>query len=457
MTDDTDVTNKVEAARSFFESGRTLDFSFREEQLLRLRRWILNNGQEIEKALREDLNKSAEESYMTETGMILSGLTYTLAHLKKWMRDRRVKTPLSLFPGKSYISPHPYGTVLVIAPWNYPFLLSLDPVAAAIAAGNTVVLKPSEFAPATAGLLERLAKEVFEPGLVQVAQGAQGTAEALLGERFDFIFFTGSAAVGASVMQKAAQFLTPVVLELGGKSPCIVTRSADIRLAARRIAFGKLLNAGQTCVAPDFVYADTQIKERLTDALIAEFDKMLPAGAASPDYVRIVNERHFARLQQLIAGESVRYGGTRDGLKIAPTILDNVTFESPVMRQEIFGPVLPILAYNDEQEMLARLKAMPHPLALYLFANDKSIERRIFRELNFGGGCVNDTIMHIASPHLPFGGVGTSGMGAYHGEAGFRAFSHERSVLKKGAFPDFAFRYLPYTRTGIALLKKFLR
>src|SRR5574344_2292479 len=357
MQDDS-VTDKVNSARAFFESGKTLDYAFREEQLRRLRRWILGNGREIEKALLADLNHSAEESYMTETGMVLSGLTHTLAHLRKWMRDRRVSTPLSLFPGRSYISPHPYGTALVIAPWNYPFLLSLDPVASAVAAGNTAVLKPSEFAPATADLLGRLAKEVFEPGLVQVAQGAQGTAEALLGERFDFIFFTGSAAVGTSVMQKAARFLTPVVLELGGKSPCIVTCSADIRLAARRIAFGKLLNAGQTCVAPDFVYADAQIKERLTDALIAEFDRMLPAGAASPDYVRIVNEKHFARLQQLIAGENVRYGGARDGLKIAPTILDKVTFESPVMRQESFGPVLPILAYDDEQEMLAKLKAM---------------------------------------------------------------------------------------------------
>ena len=454
---DSGIADKVKSARDFFESGKTLDYSFRKEQLRRLRGWVADNEQEIANALRADLNKSPEESYMTETGMVLSELSYTLAHLKKWMRERRVKTPVSLFPGKSVISPHPFGTALVIAPWNYPFLLSLDPIAAAISAGNTVVLKPSEFAPATADLLERCAKEAFEPGLVQVVQGTQNAAEALLDERFDFIFFTGSATVGASVMQKASKFLTPVVLELGGKSPCIVTRSADIKLAARRIAFGKLLNAGQTCVAPDFIYADAQIKECLTRALIAEFDKMLPAGAASLDYVRIVNERHFARLQSLISGESVRYGGASDGLKIAPTILDKVTFGSPVMQQEIFGPVLPILAYDDELEMLATLKAMPHPLALYLFANDKSLERRIFRELNFGGGCVNDTIMHIASPYLPFGGVGTSGMGAYHGKAGFRAFSHERSILRKGSFPDFAFRYLPYTHLGIKLLKKFLR
>jgi aldehyde dehydrogenase (NAD+) len=451
------ISQTVFRARAFYDSGKTLPYAFRVEQLRRLRQWIEDHQAEINHALYLDLNKSEFESYMAEIGMLLSDITFMIKHLKSYMKDRSVKTASALFPGKCFISPHPYGVCLIMSPWNYPFMLAIDPLIGAIAAGNTAILKPSAYAPNTSRLIDKLVKETFEPDYIQVILGGREENNQLLEERFDHIFFTGSVAVGKEVMEKASKHLTPVILELGGKSPCIVSKTTDLKLAAKRIAFGKLLNAGQTCVAPDYVYIDQSVKDEFVQYLSEAFQKMVPQGAAEKDFPKIINEKHFNRVMGLIKNESVILGGTAQDGKIAPTILDAVTFDSPVMQGEIFGPVMPVIPYNTESEMIAKLKSLPHPLALYLFGNDPKLEKQVLDNVNFGGGCINGTIMHLATPYMPFGGVGNSGMGGYHGEASFKAFSHERSILKKGTWIDFAFQYPPYTKMGLKMLKMFLK
>lgn len=450
-------TNSFLSAKAFFESGKTLDLSFRKKALESLKIWILKNESLIADALEKDLEKSAFEAYMTEVGIALSELSFVTKKFPKWMKKQKAKTPTLLFPAKSYVLPRPYGVCLILSPWNYPFLLAVEPLISAIAAGNAVVLKPSLKSKNVADVLVKLSREALPEGLLQVEIGDHAIADKLLEDPFNMIFFTGSPKIGKHVMEMASHHLIPVVLELGGKSPCIVSRSANLALAAKRIAFGKLINAGQTCVAPDYVYADFSIKSELEALLVEEFKAYAPDGAKTKDFPKIIDAQHLSRLQNLVQGEKILCGGNSVGNKLAPTVLANVSFESPVMQEEIFGPVLPILTYKTEAEMIAKLKTLPRPLALYLFGRDEDLEKRIFRELHFGGATINDTLMHIASSDIPFGGVGDSGMGNYHGEAGFRAFSHYESVLDRGIWCDFKFRYPPFSEWHYKLLKFFLR
>lgn len=455
------IDSLLEKQRTFYRSGATLPISSRIGQLKKLYTAIQKYDTRLQDALAADLGKSSFEGFMCETGPVLSEISYMLRHVRKLAGARRVPTPLSQFPARSYVQPIPYGNTLIMSPWNYPFLLSIDPLVDAIAAGNTVILKPSAYSPATSAVLKELLAECFAPEYVAVVTGGRKENAELLTKKFDFIFFTGSQAVGKEVLRHAAEHLTPVVLELGGKSPCIVDRTANLSLAARRIIFGKYLNCGQTCVAPDFLLCDQSIK----DALLAELKKELIRQYGSspldnPDYGRIINEKHFDRICSLMDPKKVVCGGETDRatLRIAPAILDNVSWEDAVMQEEIFGPLLPILTFADFQDMLRLLKDREKPLALYLFSNDPEHKRQVSTELSYGGGCMNDTIIHLATSHMGFGGVGESGMGSYHGAAGFTAFSHTKSIVDKKSWLDLAIRYQPHQSSLYEkLLHLFLR
>ncbi len=450
----------VDSQRQFFLTGATREIRFRREALRTLRRALKEFEPRLKEALRADLGKSATESYMSEIGMTLSGLRDALTHLRRWSRPRRVLTPLAQFPSTARIVPEPYGVTLVMSPWNYPILLSLDPLVASIAAGNCCILKPSELAPHVAAVLDDMLSASFPRDFVAVVQGDVDVCRNLLAQHVDYIFFTGSPSVGKEVMQAAAHHLTPVTLELGGKSPCIVEESANIRLAARRIAFGKVLNAGQTCVAPDYVLIHHSRREEFIDAFRQAVQDMLGERPLQNDsYTRIVNRRHFERLMGLMEGARASVGGRGDGetLRIEPTLLEDVTTDSPCMQQEIFGPLLPILSYEDREEVESFILSRPRPLACYLFTSSRESEKHLLSALSFGGGCINDTIIHLAVPGLPFGGVGNSGMGAYHGETGFRTFTHEKSVLRKATWLDLPFRYQPFTAFKDTVLRLFLR
>ena len=451
------MTNFYEQAKRVFDSGKTLDFKDRAQMLDALYAWIQTHESEIEKALFLDLSKSGFEAFMTEIGIALSEITYVKKHLKKWMRKVRVKTPLSLFPAKSYKLYRPYGPVLILSPWNYPFLLAVEPLISAIAAGNSVVVKPSFKTPHIAETLLQMAKEVFPGGEVQVSLGDHALADALMADPFQLIFFTGSPKIGRHVMEIASRNLTPVVLELGGKSPCVVDETANLELAAKRIAFGKLINAGQTCVSPDFVLVQKNVQQKLESCLVKAFETFAPQGAKTESLPSIIDEAHLLRLQNFISGENVLLGGNAFGKKFAPTVLSDVGWDSPVMQEEIFGPILPVLSFDSGEDVLNRLNALPRPLAFYVFSENKKWIQRLQKELHFGGMCVNDTLMHIASSELPFGGVGNSGMGRYHGEAGFRSFSHEESVLERGTWLDLDFRYPPFTDAKKKLVQFFLK
>lgn len=446
--------------RAWFRTGATLDVGGRLAALDRLRAWILAHEGEIHDALRRDLGKSGFESYMCETGMVLSELTYMRRHLRALARTRTVPTPLAQFHARSCTKPAPYGVALVMSPWNYPFLLTVDPLVDALAAGNTAVLKPSAYSPHTSALLERLAADCFDPRYVAVVTGGRAENARLLEQKFDYIFFTGSQAVGREVMARAAAHMTPVTLELGGKSPCIVDRSANIPLAARRIVFGKFLNCGQTCVAPDYVYCDRTVKDRLLAELKAQITAQYGAHPLSnPDYGRIVNEKHFDRLCRLLESGTLYHGGGADRaeLRMEPTVLDGVSFDDAVMGEEIFGPILPVLTYDSLEEAVAAVGSRPSPLALYLFTRSRAVVRTVLDRCSFGGGCVNDVVIHLATSAMGFGGVGESGMGAYHGRAGFETFSHRKSIVDKKLWLDLPMRYQPYTRGHAALLRRFLR
>lgn len=448
-----DFSTLVANQRAFFRGGATLPASARIDALKALHDRVRAWEPRIAEALRADLGKSAAESYMTETGLVLSELSDMARRVKKWMRPERAPTPLSLWPASSRIHYEPLGAALVFSPWNYPFQLSLLPLAAAVAAGNCVVLKPSVTAPATAALLEELIAAVFPPEHVAFAPGGVPAATALLNERFDIILYTGSARVGHIVMEAAAKHLTPVCLELGGKSPAIVTRDARLDLAARRIAWGKLLNAGQTCVAPDHVLADARVRDELITRIEREFTRMLgPDPLKNPDYARIVSEKAFDRLcglgQPLLAN--------RDALKIAPRVF-KAEPDDPTMREEIFGPLLPVLEFNDIEEALESLRAKEKPLALYLFSENERTIETVLAGAAFGGGCVNDVMLHAASPRLPFGGVGASGMGRYHGKAGFLLFSNPKSIVRGSTRIDVPLRYPPFGKRALAIMKRLLR
>ena len=455
-----EIRTLVDAQRTWFHTGATLRVDRRLEALARVRAWITDHQGEIHTALRRDLGKSAFEGYMCETGLVLDELGYMLAHARSLSRPRTVPTPLAQFPARSCRIPSPRGVTLIMSPWNYPFLLALDPLVDAVAAGNTVILKPSAYAPHTAALVERLVRACFEPQHAAVVTGGREENTCLLQQRFDHIFFTGSQAVGKTVMAAASEHLTPVTLELGGKSPCVVERTANIPLAARRIVFGKFLNCGQTCVAPDYILCDRAVHDRLVEEIQRQIAVQFgPRPLENPDYGRIVNQKHFDRLTRLLSsGETVHGGGTDpDTLRIEPTVLDNVRFCDPVMAEEIFGPILPILTYSSLDETLAEIEARPHPLAFYLFTENRALARQVMARCGFGGGCVNDVVIHLATHAMPFGGFGESGMGAYHGKAGFETFSHIKSVVDKKTWLDLPMRYQPYRTVHEKLIRLFLR
>jgi len=450
----------LESQKTFFRSGATLSVEYRVEMLKKLYDKVKEYKDEIAGALQQDLGKSEFESFMCETGMVLTEITYMIKNTAKLAAKRKVSTPLAQFPSVSYQKPCPYGNVLIMSPWNYPFLLSLDPLVDAIAAGNTVVLKPSAYSPATSALVEKIVGEVFPSEYVAVVTGGRKENASLLKTKFDMVFFTGSQTVGKEVLRHTAEHLTPTVLELGGKSPCIVDDSANLTLAAKRIVFGKFLNCGQTCVAPDYVLCDSKIKYELLGAIQKQLRLqygVLPI--ENPAYGKMINEKHYERVAKLIDPKKVAFGGygKRSTLQIAPTIMENVTWDDPVMQEEIFGPVLPVLTYDEFEEIFGLLADKPKPLALYLFTENKEHIDAVNDRLAYGGGCINDTVIHLATTEMGFGGVGESGMGSYHGKAGFEAFTHTKSIVEKKTWLDLPMRYQPTKALYGKLLEKFLK
>lgn len=457
---ETEIRQIVDKQRIFFQSGATLDISFRLRSLEKLKKAIQRHEAEINEALKLDLGKSALEGYMCETGLVLNEISYMQKHTRAFSREKRVHTPLAQFHSRSFKKPSPYGIVLIMSPWNYPFLLTLDPLVDAIAAGNTAVLKPSAYSPHTGEIVKKIIEECFDNTYIAVITGGRAENTCLLQEHFDYIFFTGSQAVGKEVLRHASYHLTPVTLELGGKSPCVVEKTANLKLAARRIVFGKFLNCGQTCVAPDYVYCDNSIKDALVEEIkrqiILQFGK---DPLFNRDYGRIINEKHFHRIFPLIDVKKVVLGGNvnPDTLQIAPTVMDNVTFEDAVMQEEIFGPLLPILTFDSFDAAIQKINSMEHPLALYIFTGDKAAAKKITAECGFGGGCINDVVIHLATSEMGFGGFGESGMGSYHGKDGFDTFSHYKSIVDKKLWPDLPMRYQPYKRLKEKLIHFFLK
>lgn len=454
------IEETVARERAFFRTGKTLPYAYRRDALARLRLSILAHEEDINAALRADLNKSPSESYMCEIGMTLSELSHIQKHLSHWMKKRRAPTPLAQFHAKSFTVANPYGVVLIMSPWNYPFMLTMDPLIGAIAAGNCCVVKPSAYSPAVSAVICTIVSECFPPEYVTVVEGGRAENKALLDQVFDYIFFTGGVTVGKEVMEKAARNLTPVTLELGGKSPCIVERSAKLDLAAKRLVFGKLLNCGQTCVAPDYLLIDRTVKDAFLAHVRKWIAKMYGENALDNDgYVKMVNQKHFERVCGLIDPQKVIIGGGSDPatLKIQPTVLDNVTPDDAVMQEEIFGPVLPVLTFDTIDEAENFVRDRPHPLALYLFTENKAVKERFLQRVAFGGGCINDTIIHLATSAMGFGGVGQSGMGSYHGKRSFDTFSHEKSIVDKSTWMDLPMRYAPYSELGNKLIRMFMK
>ncbi|HVL02152.1 MAG TPA: aldehyde dehydrogenase [Dongiaceae bacterium] len=437
----------VARQRAFFQSGATRSYEFRIAQLKQLKAAILRYAPEVEAALKADIGRPPLEAYV-ELNTAMDDLNHTIKHLKKWMQPKRVGTTMFAQPGSSRIEYKPLGVSFIMGPYNYPFVLCIQPLLGALAAGNTVIMKPSSLNPQVAAVLEKIAKEYFTPDVFQVFLGSTEVTDALLEEQFDHIFFTGSPRVGRIVLAKAAKYLTPVTLELGGKSPTIVHSDAKLDVAAKRILAGKLMNAGQTCIAPDHLFVHASVKDVFERKLVETLKTFYGSNPQqSPDFGRMINAKHFDRVTGLIDQAKVLAGGQSDkkDLYIAPTLLHNVTLDDAVMKEEIFGPVLPIISYNSLSEIYEHVKKLPqHPLALYLFTESKDVEQEVLANIQFGGGCVNNTLMHIANGNLPFGGVGESGMGAYHGHKSFLTFSHARSVLKSSTFIDPPLRYAPY-------------
>ena len=455
-----EISRLLARQRAYFETGATIPVAFRQAQLDRLYAAVKKYEKDIHNALREDLGKSGFESFLCETGLVLSEISWMRRHVKGLSRARAAATPLAQFASRSYRQPVPYGNVLIMSPWNYPFLLTLDPLADAIAAGNTAIVKPSAYSPATSRVMETILSQCFEPEYVAVVTGGREENSALLDGKFDLVFFTGSQAVGREVLRRCAEHLTPAVLELGGKSPCIVDKDADIALAAKRIVFGKFLNCGQTCVAPDYVLCHSAVKDAFVTEVVHQIEKQFgERPLENPDYGKIINEKHFNRLRGLIDPAKVVTGGETDParLRIAPTVMDHVTREDPVMGQEIFGPVLPVLTFKNLDSVIHTVNSHHKPLALYIFAEDKAVIRKVTSRCAFGGGCVNDCIIHLATSQMGFGGVGESGMGAYHGKIGFDTFTHYKSIVDKKTWLDLPMRYQPYRKVNDWLVHLFLR
>lgn len=448
--------------KDYFHEGDTKEITFRIEQLKKLKRIIIENQDRIVDAHREDLGRHEYETYGAEIGTVLSSIAYTVKHLKKWSKKKKVRTPLHQFGAKSYIHPEPYGVVLIIGPYNYPFSLLIEPMIGAIAAGNCIVVKPSEQTPAVTQVVYELLTENFRPDYIRVVEGEKEVTSRLIHSQFDYIFFTGSVPIGKIVMEAASKNLVPVTLELGGKSPCIIDKTANIKVSAERVVWGKFFNTGQTCVAPDYLV----IHELIKDAFVKEIENTIRRFygndiSKSKDYGRIVNERHTDRLISVVLkdNEKVVFGGNYN-LKdkyIEPTLIDNVTWEDECMKDEIFGPLLPMMTFNDIDEVIQMINNKPKPLALYIFTKDREIQSRVISETSSGGCCVNDTVSHVASHYLPFGGVGNSGMGAYHGKESFRTFSHMKSILKKSTAIRMSLVFPPYTESKLNMVKKILK
>jgi aldehyde dehydrogenase (NAD+) len=447
--------------KQYFHSGTTKDINFRIRMLRKLKEAIKKYEKDILAALHEDLRKSEFEAYSTEIGFVLDSIGYMIKNLKKWSKPVKVKTPIHQHPSKTYIMYEPYGTVLIIGPFNYPFQLVIEPLIGSMAAGNCAVLKPSESTPTISALLKRLIEDTFDKEYIRVVEGEREATSALINSPFDYIFFTGSVPVGRIVMEAAAKNLVPVTLELGGKSPTIVDKTANLDIAAKRIMWGKLINAGQTCIAPDYLLVHKDIKEQLIANLKATIIDFYGSDASkSKDYGRIVNIRQFHRLASIIDRDKSKlaYGGkyNRADLYIEPTLLTNAAWQDASMEDEIFGPILPILEYSDLTDVINMINERPKPLALYLFTEDAAVEHKVLNSISFGGGCVNDTISHVATPYMPFGGVGNSGIGGYHGEESFKTFSHRKSILKKSTAFNMNIIYPPY-KNKVDLVRKLLK
>ena len=454
-----EITDIVEKQKKFFLSQQTKNIQFRLKALTTLKKAILEYEQKIHEALSEDLHKSNFESYATEIGITLEEISYHKKHLKRWAKSKKVYTPLFHFLSWSSIHPEPYGTVLIISPWNYPFQLLINPLIGAISAGNCAVLKPAELSEKTSAVLKEMIEKYFPPEYISIFTGGRETNEILLKEKYDYIFFTGSQKLGKIVMQEAAKTLTPVTLELGGKSPCIVDEDANLDIAARRIAWGKFINAGQTCIAPDYLYIHESVKNEFIGKLKEQIHLLFGKDIqSSPNFPRIINDFHFKRLVGLMNEMKIIFGGEIDEKEkyISPTILDNITIQDEIMQDEIFGPLLPILTFKKIDEVIFYLHSQPKPLALYYFSSNKKNQKNIISKISSGGVCINDTLMHIANNHLPFGGVGNSGMGQYHGKYSFDTFTHYRAVLKKSTVIDIPIRYAPY-KNKLNLIKKILK
>lgn len=458
--DSSKIRNVVNQQRKFFQTGATLPVKFRIEALKKLKANILANEKEIAAAITADLGKSETEAFMCEIGLVITEISYMLKHVRKFAKDKTVSTPLSNFPAHSFVKSSPYGNVLIMSPWNYPFLLTLDPLVDAISAGNTVVVKPSAYSPATSAAIEKVLQETFAPEYVAVVTGGRAENACLLEQKFDYIFFTGSQAVGKEVLRHAAEFLTPCTLELGGKSPCIIDSSAKIKLAATRLVWGKYLNCGQTCVAPDYVLCHSSVKDQFIKAMAAEIKAQFGQDPlANKDYGKIINQKHFERVRGLINKDKVAVGGrvNAETQQIEPTVMDNVTWEDAVMGEEIFGPVLPVLTFDSYDQIYQTLNDKAKPLAFYLFTENRKLMKEFTSRFNFGGGCINDCIIHLATNNLGFGGCGESGMGAYHGKVGFDTFSTKKSIVNRKTFMDVPLRKQPYSGLKRKLLDLVLR
>lgn len=433
--------------KEFYKSGATIPVKFRIDQLKKLYATVKKYETEVNNALYADLGKSSYEGFMCECGLVLSEISYMIKHTKKFASPKTVYTPIAQFASHSYKQAVPYGNTLIMSPWNYPFLLTIEPLANAIAAGNTAIVKPSAYSPATGKIIEKIINECFSQEYVAVVTGGRSENSALLQQKFDFVFFTGSQSVGKEVLRHTAETLTPAVLELGGKSPCIVDSSANIKLAAKRIVFGKYLNCGQTCVAPDYILCESNIKDEFIKEVVKQIKKQFGENPLkNKNYGKIINEKHFNRLYALIDKSKVVIGGevNRSTCQISPTVLNNVTENDLVMQEEIFGPIMPILSFDDFDLTINNLKDKAKPLALYLFSGNKKHIKRVTTELSYGGGCINDVVIHLATSQMGFGGVGESGMGSYHGKEGFDAFSHYKSIVDKKTWIDLPMRYQPY-------------
>lgn len=454
-----DIKSVVENQRKFFNSHKTMDLKFRLDALRRLRKGIQENEKEIIKAIYDDFRKPEFETYETEIGVVLDEIRHAEKNLSKWIKPKKVRTPITNFKSKSVIYPEPYGVVLIVSPWNYPFQLTIAPLIGAICAGNCSIIKTASYTTNTSKVISKLIGENFNQEYIKVIEGGREVNEAVFREKFDYIFFTGSPNVGRIVMKAAAENLTPVTLELGGKSPCIVHEDADLEIAARRIVWGKFINCGQTCIAPDYVMVHRNVKTKLLSNIeryIKQFYGNDPS--KSKDFARIINLKHFNRLCGLIDDKKVVVGGVKkeNELYISPTVMDNVKWDDAVMQEEIFGPILPVMTYESIDDIVYTLNEKHKPLALYLFTNNEKHKKRIIKETSYGGGCINDTIMHIVNSNMPFGGVGNSGIGGYHGISSFKTFSHMKSVLEKSTKIDIQLRYPPYDGK-LKLIKKILK